>query len=346
MSYDMYESRSMTRSSQKIYIPQTFLIRYFNQVFTYGTRVIDIDKAIEAEAVAGYVNPNSEAPTIDKEDFDTDTFRIPYSKEKMEIGATMLGQRSIGEDIYMEPLSPDARAQQQLGKDLTMLNKRQDRLEELQRAECLQSGIVTVRGKGVNRVVTFLSDSDHFRTITGSLAWNNRSTAKVLENLSDYVQFLRDKGFMPQEVICGSKAVRDLVYNDEIVDLLDKRNLYAGTIDPKKMTREKVAYWGYLTDPGLFIYEYVANYLDPLSRKLKPYIDPDTIVITCADMDGRRHYGSIQDVKNKRARNIIGQRFQKVWETPEPSALWLLNQTAPLNGIHNDSFMSIKVRDV
>lgn len=339
MSIDMYDSRTMTESLEQLYKPKTWLRdKIFTRSEKHTTQYVDIDIVKGERHVAAYVNPKNEGKTVQREGFKTRTYKAPYTKEKMVATAQDFQKREPGQNVYQVNQTSGQRAQQLLGKDLRTLGERIDRLEELQCAQGLQTGVVTVEGEDVSDTIDFdlsgagdKSGNSHLPVLSGSALWSAPTTATPLLNLTAWANTIKiDSGLIVGDAILGSGAIQDLVRTDEVKNLLDNRRIQMGEIDVRKLNKQGVKYWGYLKDPGIDLWEYAATYYDKVTETTVPYIGSRKVILYGAGMYAKRHYGAIEDVRSV----IIAQRFAKSWISDDPSARVVMLQSAPLMAPH------------
>ena len=339
MTINMYDSRVMTESLQQLYPPKTWLRdKIYTRSENHTSRYVDIDIVKGERHVAAYVNPKNEGKTVQREGYKTRIYKAPYTKEKMATTAQDFLKREPGQTIYAVNQTSGERAQMQLGKDLRNLGERIDRLEELQCSQGLQTGVVTVEGEDVSDSIDFdlsgagaKSGSSHLPVLTSTALWSDHTNSTPLVNLTAWSKIIKiDSGLVAGDVICGSDAIQDLVRNAEVKDLLDNRRINMGEIDVQKLNEQGVKYWGYLKDPGVDLWEYVAFYYDKVTETTVPYIGARKVVMYGAGMYAKRHYGAIEDVRAM----VVAQRFAKSWIAEDPSARMVMLQSAPLMAPH------------
>ncbi len=350
MAIDMFESRRMTAALQQLYPPKTWLRdTIFTRSENHTTRYVDIDIVKGERRVAAYVHPQHEGKTVQREGYRTRTYKAPYTKEKMITTAQDAFKREPGQNVYEVNDTAASRAQRILGKDLRELGERLDRLEELQCATALQTGVITVEGEGISDSIDFglsasgaKSGNSHLPTLAGTAKWSDRTNSVPLINLRDWVDTIEiDSGLGVADCIMGKAAAQDFVRNAEVKDLLDNRRIKMGEINPRKLKELGVTYWGYLEEPGIDIWEYSAYYYDKATRTTKTYVDTNKVILWGAGMYAKRHYGLIEDVEA----NMVVDRFAKSWIEKDPSGRIVLLQSAPLMAPHQvDAILCATVR--
>jgi hypothetical protein len=344
---DIFKTRTMMKALEQMLPLKTWLRdTVFPSAETHTSRYVDIDIIKGSRRIAAYVHPMHEGKVVDREGFKTFTVQAPYTKEKMVTTAQDFFNRAAGETIYDFDDTPASRAQKQLGKDLKTLNERVERLEEVQAAQAIQEGKVTCKGDGIELEVDFLMPATHKPVLTGTNKWSDHTNSKPLDDLSVWSMLVqKDSGLVPGKCIMGVDAISDFVSNASVKAVLDNRRLILGAIEPSKLNDQGVQFWGDVRHAGLSIeiYSYVEWYYDYISKIEKPLIDPNKVCLLSTAAKTTRHYGAIQDIKA--GGNFVTPRFAKSWETDDPSARWIMVQSAPLCAPHQiDGFLCGTVR--
>jgi len=341
MAIDMFDTRTMLRAIEQIKTPRTFLRdTIFNDVETHTTKYVDIDIQKGNRRIAAYVSPLLEGKVVTREGFQTNTYEPPYTKEKTVTTAQDFLTRDMGTNVYSGGSTPQQKAQRQLGKDLRMLMERIDRTEEVQAAEAIQTGIVTAVGEGISATIDFGMAATHKPALVGTDQWSDLANSDPLADLKTWRNIIsQDAGLAPRDVIMGYNAVQYFQRNTTAKALLDNRRIALGQIVPEQLP-DGVIYHGYLNEAGLDVWEYTEWYYDVGTSTEKPMIDPDKVVMWARGSRATRHYGAIQDLKA----TFVVPRFAKSWEQEDPSARFLLMQSAPLLAPHQiDGFLCATV---
>jgi major capsid protein E len=344
MAVDMYDTRTMTRALEQMKPVRTFLRdTIFGDTENHVSRYVDIDIQKGNRRIAAYVSPKLEGKVVRREGFETKTYEAPYTKEKMITSATELQNRPMGMDMYAGAMTPGEAAQRQLGKDLRTLDERIIRLEEVQSSEAIQTGKVTVSGEGIDFVVDFGMSGTHLPTLLLTARWSDLANSDPLGNLRDWSDIVsQDSGMVPRDIIVGKDAMRNFVRNTSVQAILNNRRITMGDIKPELLPAG-VRYWGYLDEVGLDVWEYTEWYYDVGTSSELPMIDPDKVVMWARGARATRHYGAVQDLKA--GINFVGARFAKSWEEEDPSARFVMVQSAPLVAPHQiDGFLCATVQ--
>lgn len=341
---DMFDTRTMTRMMENLYSPTTYLRDLlFSTAERHTTRYVDIDIVKGGRKVAAYVNPMDEGKKIDKAGYTTQSYKAPYTKQKMVTTAQEFLTREAGVTVYSSD-TPAGRAQRELGSNLRELGEQIDRLEELQAAQAIQEGKITVKGEGIEDEVDFGFAAAQLPVLVGNALWSAHSTATPLADLQGWHEEVRKRsGLVPSSVIVDSTAVRHLLKCAELQTTegaLSPFRIQLGQINPTKMNAQGVKYWGYLQDPGIDLWSYDAYYEDPVSGITMPYIKEGSVIMIGEGARATRHYGAIEDLDA----TAQTDRFAKSWISKDPSARWVMVQSAPLLVPHQaDAFLCATV---
>lgn len=339
MSVSMFDTRVMLQALEMMPPVRTFLRdTFFRNVRTFDVAKVDVDIVKGKRKVAAYVHPNAQGKLVTREGFTTNTYEPPYIKEKMVTTAADILKRQPGENIYGSK-SPTEKARIQLAKDLQYLNDRVTRAEEVQASQALFLGEVTVTN---GDKIAFGMDTTHKVTLTSTDLWTDTTNSKPLDKLRTWKQMLvKDSGLAPDFLLMGASAYTAFMNHPKTKDgsgAVSSIKVTLGQINPQDLPNG-ATYVGYLTELGLDIYTYDDIYLGTNDAETA-FVPTDKILMgsTRARMD--RLYGAILDLKS----DFEGERFAKSWEEEDPSARFIMMQSAPLLCPHDvNSYMWAKV---
>ena len=340
MSIDLFHHRNMLRQLEQMKPAQNFLRDLiFRETVNHDTDTVDIDVIKGKRRVAPYVSARMEGKKVERLTYQTNTIKLPYTKMKMETNAAHLLKREPGTTVYSENLTPLQRAANQLGMDLRELNEMIDRLEEVQAAQALNTGIVTVSGDGIELSIDFSMAADHKITLSGTALWSD-SDSDPMKNFRTWRRkIVQDSGITPDNVLMAGDVVDTFLEHSKIAGMLDNRRIDRGFINPQALPNG-VTYLGYLPEVACDVWAYDEWYLDSNGTE-QPMIPAGKVWMVSTRARTTRHYGLIQDLD---LGNFAVSRFPKSWRVEDPSAQWLLLQSAPLCALHqSDAFISATV---
>jgi hypothetical protein len=241
------------------------------------------------------------------------------------------------------------RAAQLIGKDLGELDDMIMRREEWMAASAVQNGTIVVKGEGVEDLISFDMLPTHQVVLTGAALWSAHTTATPLTYLRNWsVDVIQeDSGLVPQITIFGRNAWDHFMQCDQIVgaasghkSLFDLRAIDVGRIDPMPLAAAGVTYQGYLREINMDLYTYAGRFWNDDTKSSEYLMHPDKILMGCRDARCVRHYGLIKDLDSLAA----VKRFPKMWTEKDPSARFLMVQSAPLIANHQpDAFLTATV---
>ncbi len=340
---DLFETRTMLEALEERFPPKMFLKDTFfgGAPETWPTQHIDIDIQKGKRRVAPYVNPLAEGKIVAREGFHTNTYKAPYLKPKMVTTAQDFLTRDIGQNVYGSSEGPEQRAQKKLGKDLATLEDMILRREETQASELLHTGKVTVIGDGVSDIIDFQMEATHIITLSGTDLWDN-AASDPLAKLRELKRLaVKDSGLVPTKCVMGEDAIDAFLINANVTNQLDTRRIDLGLIDPVELS-EGVTYYGRIKDVNLDLYTYEEYYVHPVTTVVTPMVEPKKILLGNPSARTSTNYGAIQDLDA--GGNFVVPRFAKSWRSKDPSAQWLLVQSAPLLAMHQvDAFLAVQV---
>lgn len=342
MPQSIFETRTMLAAVEQMHTPSTFLLNtFFAAEETFDTKTVDVDIVKGGRKLAPFVSPRVEGKVVTKDGFQSKNITPAYIKPKMETNAEQLLNRNPGLSPYATQ-TPGERAAIQLGKDLSELNDQITRREEWMAAKALGTGQVVIKGTGVDMVVDFHMDDSHkITTLTNK--WGTAQGTPIA-NLRQWArQVAKASGRRPTHVILSGEAQDAFMASDEVHKLLNTRRVDMGMIDPQNLPGG-VVYIGFLNDPGIDVYAYNEWFLNPETDLLEPMIAEGQILMGSSQAQNKRLYGAIQDVQAIETGMVEAARFPKTWVIEDPSARWLMLQSAPLPALlEPGAFLTAKV---
>lgn len=341
----LYDPRVMLQALEQIPPVRTFLLdTFYKNTINSLTPSIDLDIRKEKRDVAVYVTPVEEGHIVKRRGYVTRSYTAPYIKEKMKTTAGDAFKRMQSEPVY-GGMTPLQRAAKIFADELQKLDEMITRAEEIQAAQGLFTGKVTINDENGNAkdVIDFGLKPTHNLTLTGTDLWTDPSMKKnsVLAQLKKNRRTLiQDSGFQPTDIVLGSDAA------DQLMTLLDPDTagspisnfrVVRGAIDPQLLP-SGVTYWGNIAELGCDVWSYDEWYWDGSANQ--PIVPPKKMWMGSRNARYDRNYGAIQDMEAL----ISVSRFPKTWVTDDPSARWIMLQSAPLMAPHQvDAFLISQV---
>lgn len=337
---DLYQTRTLLDVLEIVKPPIPFVLdTFFGRAEAHSTEYVDIDVVVGGEQLAPFVHPEHQGRLVEREPYSTKSYKIPVMKPKTVLSAVNLGARTPGEVVYSDGRSPAAHAAMQLGKDMAKLIGMLKRAQEWMAVQAVNSGVVSVVGDGYNETIDFGMPAANKVTLTGTDLWSHADSdpisdfgawADIIENSS---------GAVPDVAVISSGVARAMSNHASVLEKLDNRRVQMGEIRPERLARG-VRYFGYLSDPGIDIYVYSTQY-ETAPGTRATFMPAGKVFLGATQARSVRHFGLIRDL---RAGSFVGEMFPKVWEQEDPSAQYLLLQSACLPVPHQpDAFVSAVV---
>lgn len=160
--------------------------RYFApRIIRFDTRKIAFDRMLEDLRVAPYVSPKVAGVVRKERGMTTLFYEAPYIKEKSEIAIEDAFDRGPAE-TFGGTKSPLERRDDMITKTLAEHYDRITRAEELQAAELLRTGSLTVSGHGFDQyVVSYNRAAGQTIALSGGTRWD-QTTSDPLANLQTW----------------------------------------------------------------------------------------------------------------------------------------------------------------
>ncbi len=326
MSIDIFNTRTMLRALEERRAPKLFLTNtFFPTTETSDTEVVDIDVIRNKRRLAPFVHPLAEGKLVERQGYSTKSFKPPYLKPKMATTAADLLKRAIGEAVYSTQ-TPAQRAASQLTKDLAEMQDMIWRRIEWMAASALFNDSIVVSGEGVSATIDFGRDSAHEITLASGSKWT-QAGGDVITNLRTWKGLVAQAtGLVPNIAVAGASVVSAILADTDVQAILGRfNNLTVTAAMDTKNLEDGVTYIGRIE--GLDIYSYDEWYLDTNGVE-QPLVPIDKILIASTRARRAVHFGAIMDLDAGGVASV--PYFPKSWRTPDPSAQWVMLQSAPL----------------
>jgi hypothetical protein len=296
---NIYTPQTMSRPFVKR-MPVTTFMRdtFFPSYTTFPTKHVLMDFYKNKQRVAPFVAEGSRPINIRRDGYRTEVYTPPFINISKPFDVDLLQARLPGESVFNSGITPEDRALLLMQNDYNELDDMVVRREEVMLSELMQTGVVTVTGYVDDSATQVRTDTIDFGfeniiNLTGSEQWN-QSGADPYANLEEAANLVRQGGYNPEVAVLGEEAARRLLQNEKIIKLLDVRNAYFGEYNPQLNLQNGngYAYLGRLAGIGVDLYQYLAWYYDETTDSLKPYIEPNKVIVGARDL-GEMLYGAI-----------------------------------------------------
>jgi hypothetical protein len=341
MKLDLYSPKTMRGVLKRTLPLRTFFkTRYFSNPVTFPTETVSFEFQEGKRRLAPYVNPRIGSETIARDEYGIKTYGTPLIGPRREITNDTLAQKLLGEAIYNSGMTPEDRAAKIAAQDIIELQDTIYRREEYMCARAKQDGYLNIKGRGVNFKVDYQFDNI-IETASGD-KWT--PTFDILGQLGVLAEELQKFGVNPDMLILGSSAGKALMGNEKLLKLLDIRRVEMGEIRPAQL-EAGIRYLGRVVTPEvtLDLYSYAEWYPDDTDLdtdgkpKLKPLVDPETVIMQSSEERNSMLYGCIT-LMDKASGTHVSHMEEYVphsWFTEEPPQRFISIKSRPLPMPHD-----------
>lgn len=288
---NIYEPQTMKPAVQKRMRVTTFLRDMLAPGFdTFPTKHVIFDFKKNRQRVAPLIAQGSNPINVRRDGFRTETYEAPFISLASPYDVDLLQSRMAGEAVF-GGLTPEERALRMMQQDFAEMDDMIVRREEIMLAQMMQTGIVILDGyiddaASVIRQDTLNYEIPNIINLSGTDVWSD-SGSKKYEDLEQAVKLSRQAGYNPEIAILGEDAWKNMRADSDFMNqYMDVRRARFGSIDPSPnvMDGNGYTYIGRLTELGIDLYRYDAWYYDDDAQTLKPYIDPEKVVVSPRDV--------------------------------------------------------------
>lgn len=340
---DLYSTHTLNGIVARMRPVPQFFLSFFQSVIEHETEQVYFDKAEDKPRLAPFVHPLREGKLVESLGYSTDSIKPAYIKDKRVHDTTKPLKRMAGE-AFGGSMTNEQRLAAILAQDLADQQKMLSRRLEVMAAQAVIEGKVTITGEGFDSIeVNFGRDSSLSVALAGADKWDAATTPDIGSQLETWDAMLLDKsGFGTTHVIMDGKAWKLAKKDKTFLDNLDRRR-GSETINVNiapMLAVEGVSYKGMWGEFPIFVYQH--TYVDPVDGQTKQAMPDNTVVLVSQSaLEGVRHFGAIKDLD---AGLRAMQSFTKSWTVPDPSARFLLMQSAPILAPHRaNASMKVKV---
>lgn len=299
-----------------------------SSVFTSTDEWIDFTKITKTRKLAPLVIPTNQGRPIFSEASSAGRFKPAYVKPKDPISPARVLKKRPTENIFAPAtLTPFARYLQLLGDIITEHRASiENRLEWL----CSQAalyGKVTLSGPDYPTVVVdFQRDAGHTITLSGADLWSS-TDAPIIDHLNAWVNTVRRAKFggPVNRVTLGKNVVGPFLKNKQVLATLD--TLVRGTDGQLNISIRSGDYSERIGRIGNLEIWTTSDWFTNPDGSIGEYMDPDAVLLTGPGVDMTECYGAILDLDAQLQALPV---FIKQWKNDDPSATYVMSQSAPL----------------
>jgi hypothetical protein len=265
---------------------------------TFDVEQVLVDTYNGKRGMAGYTARGVKGQTLGLEGWETKSFKPPVIDEGFTVTARDLSVRSFGENQFATKTSL-AKLKAIIKRNITRMLGRRQRAWNLQVAQLIQGGVITVveqddRGKNLPaRKIDF--DMPNTHKYNAPVKWSDPKADIFADFRKVDKLTAKASGLKTQWVILGDKALAGMFANTQIKELMDNRRIELGKLHKEELDNG-------LTDWGIFagkkIYTFDDWYLDPTTGKDTPYIDENMALFGTSEAETDIVYGALYGMKD------------------------------------------------
>lgn len=332
--YDTATLLGVLRDNDMMLPPSNYWLSLcFPSTVTFDDEYIDFSKIAENRKLAPLVVPTAQGKPIYSAAERLTRVKPAYVKPKDPVSASRMIKRAAG----MGELAPGvasmtpAQRYNAIVADIMRQHRRAiERRWEWLAAQAIIYGEVVLEDEAYPRtVVNFERNADHTVNLTGAARWG-QSGVSILRDIEAWRTRVRKAKFGgPTNRLTIGANVWDVMREDAEIRELLNTDLKAQNngLNLNLGIREglDVEFVGKLSGT-LDVYVYSDYYQEP-DGTMTEFLSPDDVVLTGPGVQGVRAFGAIQD---KAAGWQALAIFPKMWDEHDPSATFVMNQSAPL----------------
>ena len=305
----------------------------FQSTVQFDDEFVDFSKLQENRKIAPLVVPTAQGVPIYSAAEKTSRVKPAYVKPKDAVSATRVIRRvaGFGELNSSAPMSPQQRYAAIVADILRQHRRAIERRWEWLAAEATLNGTVTLEDDNYPKtVVDFQRDAGHTVTLTSGNRWGD-SGVSIMGLLESWKKTMRraKHGGPANRITVGTEAWEIMRQDDEIRELLktdyapgQKNGLDINLGVLEGLDVEWVGRVNGTTD----VYVY-SDYYEQDDGSVVEFMDPRDVVLTGPNLNGVQCFGAIQDINANFQPLAI---FPKMWPEQDPSATFVMSQSAPL----------------
>ena len=327
MPLGLYDTHVLTQIMERTKPDPRYFLQYFpNQMLHESETILADEMDIDELEVTPYALPRQEARLASQKGYSTKMFRPAYLKEKIEIDAEASSLRLAG-DAIGGSMSSMQREKIIIAQETKRLKERIERRKEQMAAEVLTTGMLNIKiDRNRANTIDFNRNPDHSGKVKDSELWS-KANFDIAGWIEDKAQMVFDNsGSSPTQLVFGRNVWNYFRKNKTVKEHLELRR----AVDVGFEVTPKAAIEG-MRNIGTYgdfqMLSHVGQYKDPFDGQVKNYVPENSVMFLSPGVQGTKHYGKIKD---RKAKMKAMRYFVKTVEMEDPSALFLIAQSAPL----------------
>lgn len=334
LANNIYDTSTLLGVMREFEPPSNYWLNLcFTSTVQFETEEVDFNKIQENRKIAPLVVPTAQGVPIYSAAEERFSLKPAYVKPKDAVSASRVIRRAagFGELNSSAPMTPQQRYQAIVADILRQHRDAIERRWEWMASEAIQNGTVTLEDdKYPRKVVDFQRAAGHTVTLGAGARWGD-SGVSILNLIESWKTTMRRAKFggVVNRVTVGTDAWEAMRDDQEVRDLLktDYNPNQRNNLDLNLGVREGLEVeWVGRVNGTTDVYVYSDYYEDETGASVD-FMDPRDVVLTSPSVNGVRCFASIQDVKAGFAPLAI---FPKMWNAEDPSATFVMSQSAPI----------------
>lgn len=327
-----YSTADLLEVSRFIKSNTPFWLTFFPRQINFTTEEIFFDKVDQDyRRLAPLVVPNVQGQLMGLGGYSSLSFKPAYVKPKHAVDPNMLIERRAGETLGAGSLTPAQRRDAVIAEILRLHDALLTNRNEWLAARALIDASVTLSGDNYpTTTVNFQRHASLSYTLTGGARWNQTTGLPINDIMAARVNANNRSGAVIRRVVFGGIAWDLFTARVDVKALMD-RNFGGLNVNIQRQADgfEGQEYMG--TYGGVFgggqidLWVDRSKFVDEAGTE-QFFLDQKTVV-GFSDIEGVRCYGAIKDLD---ANLQALERFPKMWRSEDPSAEYLMTQSAPL----------------
>lgn len=334
LSNNVYDTSTLLGVMRHMEAPSNYWLNLcFPSTIQFETEEVDFSKIQENRKLAPLVVPTAQGKPLYSAAEKRMSVKPAYVKPKDPVSASRVIKRAagFGELNSSTPMTPQQRYMAIVADIIRQHREAIERRWEWMASEAVQHGSITLEDDDYPRtVVDFERDAGHTVALTAGNRWGETGVS-ILNNVESWKKTMRraKHGGVPNRLTVGVEAWDVMRKDDEIKELLktDYRpeqknglNLNLGVLEGLEVERV-----GSISGT-LDVYVY-SDYYQQDDGTTADFMNPKDVVLTSPSISGVRCFGAIQDIQSQFQPLMI---FPKMWNQQDPSATFVMSQSAPL----------------
>lgn len=333
MEPTVYDSRTLLGvfwDQNSMEPPENYWLQFYGQTLNFTTETIDFSQLSDVRKLAPLVVPTAQGVPIYSAAERLVQVKPAYLKPKDPVTATRMIRRAagLGEIAQTQPLTPQQRYQAIVTDIIRQHRYAIERRWEWMAAKATIDAKVLLEDERYPRkLVDFGRNAAQTVTLTAGNRWGDAGVS-ILSNIASWKAIMRRARFggIATRLTVGADVWEVMRQDPEIREFLDTQFKLGANVNLKLGMLEGLEVERVGNIESLEVYVY-SDYYQESDGTIVPYMSPKDIVLTSPNIQGVRCYGAIQDLGAQLQALTV---FMKMWNEQDPSATFIMTQSAPL----------------